>query len=340
MTDVLEVVQEVTTPTIEQALNLPFDASMIDRVSRFGFEFEFFASDDDDEVTDDDVWSDDHSSCNCDECLRDRRTDAERERPHGEVSELIMLAHEAKMIRDPYRHAYHCQCDGCSHNRTDFLLTAQEDCSCGVEFVSHILDLSDFDDKATEIAGWVDLMQRWKDGGGWMPDGHVSNGNHVHVSSRGDIGAAFTTRERQLAYTHINALYAAFDWTDVADGGCGRIRGYNHKPNATYGGGSWLSDRGYGTFEHRLWNTPAKPGRLWAHIGLSVAITRWAFAITTALPDFTFWDQPTRGGGVSMSNERLEQLSRGFVIDSLAQYIPERREFDDARDIIRNLRPY
>lgn len=340
MTDILEVAQEVTTPTVELALNLPFDASMIDRVSRFGFEFEFFASHDDDDIDDDDVWSEDHSLCNCGDCLGSRRADMESERPNSSASELISLAHQAKMIRDPYMHAYHCQCEACSHSRTDFLLTAQEDCSCGVEFVSHILDLRDFDDKATEIAEWVDVMQRWKDNGGWMPDGYESNGNHVHVSSRGDTGMTFMARESQQAYAHVNALYAVFDWTKVADGGCGRIRDYNHKPNTAGDRGFWLSDRGYGTFEHRLWNTPAEPSRLWTHIGLSVAITRWAFAIATALPNFTFWDQSRQWGGAAMTSGRLEQITRDFDIEALTQYIPERREFDDAHDIIRNLRPY
>ena len=171
-------------------------------------------------------------------------------------------------------HGYHCRCGSCRHDRQPGRndVTAQEDPSCGIEFVSRITNPNDPAD-LDYIGRWVEMLQQWKADGGWMPDGRVSNGNHVHVANQ-------LSRVRQW----LNIAYAAYDWAEVADGGCGTIRGYNAKPTSPNNGG-WTSDRGYGTIEHRLWNTPADPERLWGHLGLSIALTRWATGMAQRDPD-------------------------------------------------------
>jgi hypothetical protein len=212
-----------------------------------------------------------------------------------------------------------------------------------VEFVSHILDLNHFDEKVHEVTAWVEMMEGWKQAGGWMPDGQASCGNHIHISKSGtdDGSAGFTGTVQARAYKHITAMYAAFDWNNVADGGCGRVRSYNHKPQQTGNQGSWLSDRGYGTMEHRLWNTPAEPQRLWAHVGLSLALTRWAFALSIHRPEFTFWTTHNQWGDGSMNDEMFFALNRNIarVRDSIAQYIPDRPEFTIAHDVLGTLAP-
>lgn len=350
MTDLIERAEGVTN-AIGYVLNVPHDPEMHRHVRRFGFEYEMFPTsmrgecdyDPDDDVDEDDVWSDSHSPCNCQECL-DERISAEIERRRiasngASGSRLARLAYQHDLTSDESRHEYHCRCGSCSHDRSGPLMTAQYDSSCGAEFVSKILDLDAFDHDRRDIARWVGLIEWWAADGGWMPDGATSNGNHVHVSKAGDDDRPFTGHEQNLAYQHIDGLYAALDWSAVADGGCGRIRGYNAKPGKD-GGGSWLSDRGYGTIEHRLWNTPADPARLWAHLGISVALTRWAFALVDARPGFEMWQS---GGDYrrSMPDDiwRGLQYNIDLVIEQVSSYIPEHVEFDIARDIITRLRP-
>lgn len=347
-------------PTVV-ALHTPYDPQIVAQIRRFGFEYEMFPNDDDDDdwyslddrlewaMEDYDPYDPDHCNCNCEQCLDSRREEYEddtrrdlqrqgysNDRPgrSDDVEGLVRTAYDHGLIADDYLHSYHCHCGTCSPTRGDVLLTAQEDCSVGVEFVSRILDLDDFDRTATEIGDWVRIMNKWKDDGNWMPDGHWGCGNHVHVEANLP-GVDDDVRSR--AFSHINALYAVFDWEAVADGGCGRVRRYNDKPSSHYSG-NWLSDRGYGTFEHRLWNTPADPDRLWAHLGISIALNRWAFALARSTVHI-FWT--STGYNRSMSDEVWNALTRNIdlVIAQVTAYIPDRAEFDLARQIIANLRP-
>jgi hypothetical protein len=362
MTDLLEQ-REVTTSPIEAALRVPFDPSMCTKVARFGFEYEMLPVDydrdddydDDIYVDSDEVWSDDHSTCNCEECIDERRDaradEIRRERAErraendGDADKLVARALNAGLITDGYMHSYHCRCSICSPTRVGALMTAQTDCSCGVEFISHILDLNraDWDAKRDQINQWVDMMKGWARDGNWMPDGDVSNGNHVHVSNSGRDGGGdgFNVVQMDRARRHVNALYAVYDWSAVADGGCGNIRSYNAKPHKDNGGGSWLSDRGYGTMEHRLWNTPADPQRLWAHLGISIALTRWAFALAHADPAFDFWTTVDRWGSPKMTDEMFAGLNDNLdrVIAAVKAYIPDGTEFDLAREVLGNLAP-
>lgn len=372
MTDTLFRVEGVNVPTSQviEALTIPHNPRMFDEVRRFGFEYEMLPSDYQGEYVDEDLddavsremedysaWDDDHEQCNCDGCL-DSRVEQERQevyerlrRAHvghrtGGRYDLIARAYKRGLIENDEMHDYHCDCSDCECDRSGPLMTAQGDCSCGVEFVSRIIDLDDF--PITEIASWVEMMHEWSDDGNWMPDGVTSNGNHVHVSSNGDADGFYGNQQRQ-ALGHIDAMYAIFDWSQVADGGCGKIRGYNAKPNAKRGlhSGSWLRQSGYGTFEHRLWNTPCDPRRLWAHIGLSVAIQRWAFALAEAKPEFTFWDSNEivdtyyRESRAVIGDRTFTEVTAniGEVVRGIARYVPAFPEFDTARELITNLRP-
>lgn len=351
--------------TVSEALTVPHNPSIERQVRRFGFEYEMlpttgddydedYSEDDrvEDHMDDYEPWDDDHQQCNCDECLNERR-DEERRRytrtltpqtGRGTPYDLIERAYNLGMIEDTDKHAYHCNCSTCSHTRTHPLMTAQSDCSCGVEFVSRIIDLDHFSQAKYDMTEWVGMMNKWKNDGLWMPDGNYANGNHVHVSADGDT-CTWQGNQRPEAFTHIDALYAAFDWTGIADGGCGRIRSYNAKPSITGGHGSWLSDRGYGTFEHRLWNTPAIPERLWAHVGISIGIQRWGFALATANPGFTFWTGTNHNSygytRRSISDETYNVLTDNVdgIVEGIRSYIPTDTQFTIARDLISNLTP-
>lgn len=185
----------------------------------------------------------------------------------------------------PRLHDYHCGCDDCDCERDSDspLMATQEDCTVGVEHVSRILNVNSTVD-LDQLGQWIAFLQQWKDDGGWMPNGQATCGNHIHVEAP-DIEVEHS--RPNLVSTVVNAPYAAFDWEHVADGGCGRIRPYNHKPDPeprrygddTYNLGSWFCRKytnGGRTWEHRLWNSPSDPQRMWVHVGLSVAITRWA----------------------------------------------------------------
>lgn len=333
----LDMAEEVK-PTID-ALHVPHSEAIEHNVRRFGFEYEMFPSGyrsrrgaPEQQYVE---------NCDCDLCIAARQREEEDDVPAPPtrltVQELIDRAHKAQLISSRQKCGYHCHCRQCAHNRDFPLLTAQEDGSCSVEFVSKILDLDNFDDDRDGIDQWIDVMQTWKHDGGWMPDGVVSNGNHVHVSKRGDE-TRFADVQIIIAPQHINALYAVFDWVDVADGGCGQIRGYNRKPGLD-SGGSWVGDRGYGTLEHRLWNTPSDPERLWGHLGLSLAITRWAFALTVAMPKFSF-TSPNPDSDSRITDQTFEVMHQnlGDIIEGISSYIPGEPCFDMARQLILNLR--
>jgi hypothetical protein len=343
LTDSASVGTESHTARVATALTVPRDEEVVAAVSKFGFEYEMFPHEQGNYYDHDDVWDDDHERCNCSDCLDSRLEDLRNADKPVQAESLIIRAKAHDLIVDADMHNYHCRCGTCSPTRSWPLMTAQEDGTVGVEFVSRIIDVSCWDVEAVHVNAWVAMMNAHKSDGGWMPDGDTSCGNHVHVSSSGmDDGRTFGWGEatKRLAYRHINAMYAVFDWTDVADGGCGRIRGYNSKPGTKGGSGSYLNDRGYGTFEHRLWNTPAIPERLYAHIGLSIAIQRWAFALVKSQPDFTFWNESTRWGDPAMSDGMYAAIKacQGLFLDQINQYLPDFAEFSVARDVLGNLR--
>lgn len=264
------------------------------------------------------------------------RPDSGRQQPAPPMetpSVLVRRALDAGLIADAHQHGYHCHCETCAPERSGPTMCAQNDSSVAVEFVSRILDIND-ESNVAEVAAWIALMERWKADGGWMPDGRESNGDHVHVE-RGavDYNAARATG-------NIRALYAVYDWTHVADGGCGQIRGYNSKPTIDSQGG-WLSDRGYGTFEHRLWNTPRDPERLWAHIGISIGLTRWAvsLALHSATPMF---DREGSWGAERMSRDTFNYLAshRDDVVEAVAAHIPQFAHRDYAVRVLDNLTVY
>lgn len=360
-----------TTSMIEQALTLPVDPSIRQEVRKFGFEYEMlppsqrdrYEGEPDNVETHMATWreesdvyydsDDEEEDAEANERLRFIR---EYQRQHGNHAgltpvggpmDLINRAYSNGLIAENNRHSYHCDCDSCDYRRDDPLMTAQSDCTVAVEFVSRIIDLNNFDQAALDIQRWVEMMEYWDEDGGWMPDGSTSCGNHVHVSADGDEneGVWHGTTVRRNAHDHVNALYAAFDWVDIADGGCGKIRGYNSKPGRTNEyGGNWLSDRGYGTFEHRLWNTPREPRRLWAHIGISLGLQRWGFNIAQNMPDFTFWGTRENRYGdriQSMTDEAYNAVTTnvGEIVRGIRAYIPQHDRFDIARDLIVNLTP-
>lgn len=227
---------------------------------------------------------------------------------HDQVERFFTGAATEGLCQADRIHHYHCghddegDCSTCDPRRDEYqsnarLFAAQHDSSCGIEFVSHILDITDPDD-LTKMAAWIDYVESWKDRGEWMPDGVTSNGNHIHVSScggrdRDEDSSLFDDDVRRQAMTIASWAYVAYDWRRVADGGCGQLRGYNRRPTSAYDGYTWLNDRGYGTWEHRLWNTPRDPERLWASTGISVALTRWAFSRATVPNLARVWDGDT-----------------------------------------------
>lgn len=363
---------KTTTSLVEQALTLSPDPSIRREVRRFGFEYEMLPSGHQDSLEDSelaeavdehmDQWrtdrddnQDETGSYCCDDCentayAEERASYLRRfgrgQTPVGGPRDLINRAHANNLINDPQRHSYHCDCGDCDYTRDAPLMTAQNDCTVGVEFVSRIIDLDNFDQAARDIDSWVQMMQHWAEDGHWMPDGRATCGNHVHVSADGDLAGRWEDSElRQRAFHNINAIYAAFDWIDIADGGCGSIRGYNQKPQRDHDyGGSWLSDRGYGTFEHRLWNTPRDPQRLWAHLGISIGLQRWGFNIAQNMPEASLWTTTADRYGYTrqrMNDEMYNALTTnvGEIVRGIRAYIPQHDQFDIARDLIVNLTP-
>lgn len=248
------------------------------------------------------------------------------------VQHLIDRAVGAGLCDNDDMHDYHCDCDVCdySRGRGAALMTAQEDGTVGVEFVSRILDVTDGTD-LIDLNGWVGMMSDWKDDGNWMPDGLTSCGNHIHVSASGVPGIINHSLDWRNAFRLMNKAYAVYDWTHVADGACGQMRGYNSKPS-TIGGyddaGSWLRHRDrLGTFEHRLWNTPQDPERLWTHVGLSIALTRWGFQranVTHFASDIA-----------AAFNQNIAAFKRDVI-----SHLPSAPEFASVPAVLHNLATY
>jgi hypothetical protein len=317
-----------TTDDFTRAINLAPDDFIKTNVARLGFEFEIFPTDDNGYYDEDDEWVEYDDSPNY----------------SAEVDSLLRRFRRGGLLDNYVLHGYHCGCNQCDYTREGPFLAAQQDCTVGVEFISRIIDTQADDDAwRAELSAMVAEYKHHKQDGGWMPDGHTPCGNHVHISCRGDR-LTWDEQIRLRARDNIRALYAIYDWTCVADGGCGRLRGYNAKPTVDGEHGGWLSDKGYGTFEHRQWNTPRDPDRLWAHIGLSLAITRWGFGIALDAPRLTFFDGAPRSnwGGPTISATTVDRLNNALpqIIDVIRGYVPDGVEFDGARDLIGRLATY
>jgi hypothetical protein len=164
------------------------------------------------------------------------------------------------------------------------LMAAQNDSTVGMEWVSRVLTVDEMPSLIDRLEHGIDRV--W-DATGWVPDGRDNVGNHIHVGVDGGGGLGFRRLTISNAQRYASAFLAQlgelFD-RRLGNGGAPRIRSYNGTADKGCvdgpGGpaGSWLrwNDR-YGTFEYRLWNTPADPRRERYHIAMSVAITRWAF---------------------------------------------------------------
>lgn len=347
MTDILERREEVMETTAIEALTLPVNKNVVANVQRFGFEYEMLprsmrnrgymtGSESEPEYCDGD-WYDDVNDCGCPYCAPEGGSNSP-----GDSGDLITRFHRANLIASTDQHDYHCDCSTCDYEREDPLMVAQTDSTVAVEFVSRIIDLRD-DDFREDVKRLVRVMERWKDDGHWMPDGYEDCGNHVHVSHQGDDDFWGSRRDSmslaRRVERNIKAIFAVFDWNQVADGGCGRIRSYNTKPRKDNGYGSWLSLR-ENTFEHRLWNTPHDPQRLWAHLGLSVALTRWGFAIAQHDEHFDFWESSGYHDSPRMGDAMYDTIAHNItaVVRGIRDYIPQGSEFNIARDLIGNLR--
>lgn len=250
----------------------PVGTSTKRRINNFGIELECL-----------DRGDDDSDSYCCYDCNGPR--DEWSGGGSGNVATYVAAFVEHGLIDavDNDQHPYHCSCGRCCYTREFPHFTAQEDCTVGVEFVSRILH-SDTDD------GIVDAACKAHDAAmratGWRPDGYGSYGNHIHISRRGtDNGhAAFRGGTLNQMQALVTATFAAGRWDRVAHGGCGTLRTYNgsqpgKRPTSTVAEldvyTSWLSQRS-ATMEFRIWNTPSDAERIKAHVGLSLALWRWA----------------------------------------------------------------
>ncbi|HVE28373.1 MAG TPA: hypothetical protein VNC22_23360 [Sporichthya sp.] len=210
-----------------------------------------------------------------------------------------LLYRNGLTLHDGGRHEAHCDCPICAYDRTNGLLAYQDDSSVAAEFVSRILSTRSVRDRQ-EMRQLVSLYPDLLATLDWTPDGDYGAGNHVHVGwpkqfiQRDRWGEVWPIPEmRAKVNAALMSLFASESdlWRQIADGGCGRHRSYNgvcvyspyrdYRTNEEIGtfGGQWISDRGHGTVEFRLWNTPADPQRLMAHPAISTALMAWALAI-------------------------------------------------------------
>jgi len=301
------------------------------RIARFGFELEML------DPGECDVGEAEYD-CDCGSSCCSGSYTEEREWS-DDARRLIELFGEEGLLTDTDQHDYHCGCRDCDPARQGALLAFQADCTVGAEFITRILRADDDDDRE-QIALVVDSLGEFYRRSAWKPDGWRTAGNHVHVSKSGDDdgrGLAFVASTRRAAMGLISAAYAVFDWEPVADGGCGRLRNYNYKPQKMAwprtieqvgDAGSWCIEKAE-TFEHRLWNTPVRPQRIWAHVGLSLALTRWAFANVLQ-------NAQLREADIGSIYSTLERRRDAFV-DEVGFYIPPGDEFTPAHVALANL---
>lgn len=200
-------------------------------------------------------------------------------------------------------HRYHCRCEQCAYDRPSGLLAAQTDATVGVEFITRILKASHTD--VRELRRLVRAYDEVQRATRWVPDGVTPNGNHCHVGW--PIRVTAIEKARATSYLRSLMTVGTDAWSVIGDGGCdsGEVRGYNAPPVSSsrwssedhnpydfslsgsqqygveaIGGGSWISERHFGTVEFRLWNTPADSDRLLVHPAISCALMqaglRWA----------------------------------------------------------------
>lgn len=245
----------------------PVADGMKRRIENFGIELEVLDSGDTDGR---------EHYCDCEYCNFEPE-------PMSSRASIYLDAFSSLIYDDLDLHDYHCSCSSCDYHRSGPTMTAQRDCTVGIEFVSRILSAeNDF----SEVDAVVQAHEQAMRSTGWRPDGYESCGNHIHVSSQGtdNGGQQFRYTTRTQAQGLIESLFAVGNWDTVADGGCGRLRTYNggkftkpgHHRALDAGNTSWITSRSQ-TFEFRLWNTPSKADRIKAHVGLSLGITRWAY---------------------------------------------------------------
>lgn len=319
-----------------------FKRSMLTRIQNFGFELEMLTPEDSGEHEPDEEW-DECSECygdgrvtetqgegddeievevTCPECGGDGGSyyypeyDGASDRLESLVSAMRSAGLVHRSLYGSDIHAYHCDCRICEHTRHEPFLAAQQDCTVGVEFITKICSVHSKED-TDNIAKVVDVVNGFRS---WMANGWDEDGNHVHVSVSGaddEDGVRFSRARREQAHRLANLVYATYDWDRAADGACGRLRGYNEKPGTSeYGTGSWLRF-GSATFEHRLWNTPAVGERIFGHVGVSLALTRWAFASTFNHPILDA--RPVSNLDIHQSLEK----HRDRIITDIASYLPE-----------------
>lgn len=174
----------------------------------------------------------------------------------------------AGLIEDTDVHDYHCGCGWrCDYTRSSPVFTAQQDCTVGVEFVSRILSLDDWEVVATTGEAVDNIWRKT----GRRPNGRAPWGNHIHVGAR--------SPHRVSPWSAAFLAMESLDWELIACGGCasGRTRGYNTKPHkgSEPGWQGWAVGRDE-TVEYRLWNTPAEGWRIGFHVATSIALRRCA----------------------------------------------------------------
>lgn len=243
------------------------------RIANFGIELEVLSTDD----------QGGRDWC-CEDCDGDI-DDWEDDQGGSYNQELYMAAfNRFDLFNRDGVHEYHCACRRCAYDRSSPDFTAQTDPTVGMEWVSRILSSTRDVDVVERV---VKAHRRGMNDTGWVPDGYDNNGNHIHVCRLGtDDGKSgrFAMGTMMQAKGLISSLLSTGDWEPVADGGCGRLRGYNGtqcKDESTLvlrdsSDGDWLG-MSAATMEFRLWNTPSAASRIKAHVGLSIGILRWAF---------------------------------------------------------------
>jgi len=336
----------------------PFDnphrflRSMNKRIANFGMELEMLAQGDCGNEGPYEV------DCECGAPCCQGSYEAEGEGMNECGEELVRIFRKRNLIQQwGDQCSYHCRCGGCRHDRTpdgSNFLAFQSDCTVGAEFVSRIVHVNEETDHMIEVDRTVAALKEYYSLGLWRPDGYEAAGGHIHVSWNGtdNGGPMFRNNTKRQAGTLINAAYAAYDWSDVADGDCGRMRDSDHstKPG-TYSGpetvcgndagdtyervfsGSWFSNKG-NTGEHRLWNMPLDPYRLYAHIGISLALTRWAYATVLNSPEHRWWIMDTSGPDMV---DHFRDNHRSFI-EQVSLYVPNQPRFGIATETLNLLR--
>ncbi len=204
--------------------------------------------------------------------------------------EFLRTFRDARLTNATEAHVYHCECENCEHGRDHNPFTAQNDSTVGIEFISRILTAGDVD-SINIVKRVIDAYRTGCEVTGFVAQSGASHGNHIHVSNSGlddGGGSEFRSTTKKQVRHLLDTIMCRGNWPEIADGLVGRLRDFNSRPSkgdadgaltshTGYESGTWIADKGYGTLEYRLWNTPRVPERIGAHVGMSVALTRWAF---------------------------------------------------------------